>query len=168
MKNLFTFCVLAVLSLAVAPQAVKSAPLCPFGNATLHGTYVVSGSGSIPGLGPAAALGEVTFDGHGNSTATFTASFNGTIKTITVPGTYTVNPDCTGTHVEVTSHYFFVATPDGNKTSWVETDNGTVLSGTIVRLHPLDDETAQSRSGQNHLVPASLRRTSRPSATARR
>jgi hypothetical protein len=158
MKNVFTFCVLAVLGLALAPQAVKSAPLCPFGNATLHGTYVVSGSGSVTGVGAVAAVGEVAFDGHGNSTATFTASFNGTIKTISVPGTYTVNPDCTGTQVEVTSHYFFVVTPDGNKTSWIETDPGTVLSGTIVRLHPLDDEAAQTHPGQNHVVPASLRR----------
>ena len=66
MKKLFTPCVLAVLSLAFAPQAVKSAPLCPFGNATLFGTYVVSGGGSIVGLGPVTSVGQVTYDGHSN------------------------------------------------------------------------------------------------------
>jgi hypothetical protein len=47
----------------------------------------------------------------------------------------------------------------------IPTANPAVLSGTIVRLHPLDDEAAQTHLGHNYLVPASLRRATRPSAT---
>lgn len=128
---------LVVFTAALAPQALRAAaPLCPLGNATLRGTYLVAGSGTIVGLGPISAVGLVSFDGHGNSTATYTASVNGTInKGVTVTGTYTVNPDCTATHSESDgSNYNYVVAPDGNTVTWIETDPGTVLSGTEVRL----------------------------------
>jgi hypothetical protein len=166
MAKLIVSCVLAVLILALAPTALKAAPLCPLGNATLHGTYGVSAGGTIVGLGPAAGVGEITYDGRGNSSAMFTASFNGTIKTIPLTGTYTVNPDCTGTHVEEGSHYFFVVTPDGNRTWWIETDPGVVFSGTIVRLHPLEsaDEALRAKPTHDQTVPAKLRHAPKGSA----
>ena len=40
-----------------------------------------------------------TFDGNGNTNATATISSNGNIAKVTVQGTYTVNPDCTGTMI---------------------------------------------------------------------
>ena len=46
---------------------------------------------------PVAALGVLTFDGAGNLTGFDTVSFNGAIYERTITGTYTVNPDCTGT-----------------------------------------------------------------------
>jgi|SRR6516225_1973771 hypothetical protein len=166
MVKSFASAVLAVLALGLAPKALKAGPLCPLGNATLHGTYVVSGSGTATGVGPAAGVGELTLDGHGNSTATFIASFNGTIKTIPLTGTYTVNPDCTGTHVEEGSHYFFVVTPDGNKTSWLETDPGVVFSGTTYRLHPLESEEAlRAKPTHDHAMPANLRHIPKDSAS---
>lgn len=149
---------LSVVSFALCTQVANAAPLCPLGNATLHGTYIVAGSGIATGIGPATAVGEVTFDGRGNSNATFTASFNGTIQTITVSGTYTVNPDCTGTHVEESSHYFFVASPDGNQTNWIEVDSGVVFSGTVVRLRPLEDVQSLKREDRRTL-PVDLRNT---------
>jgi hypothetical protein len=167
MVKSFASSILAVLTLGLAPQALKAAPLCPLGNATLHGTYVVSGSGSVTGVGPVTAVGEVTYDGQGNSSATFKASFNGTIQTVTVPGTYTVNADCTGTAEEATAHYFFVVTPDGNKYSWLETDPGTVLSGTVVRLHPLEDVEGRVHTGGSHAAPANLRRSSKADVAPR-
>ena len=114
---------------------------CPLGNATKRGTYLVAGTGTIVGVGPISAVGEITYDGQGNSVATVTLSVNGTIHSgVTVTGTYTVNSDCTGSHTESDgAHYDFVVTPDGNTASWIETDSGTVVSGTEVRLRPLKD-----------------------------
>ena len=137
MRKLFAFCALAAITVALAPQVLNAAEgQCPLGNATKRGTYVVSGAGTIVGLGPISAVGEITYDGQGNSVATYTASVNGTIhKGVSVTGTYTVNADCTGSHSESDgSHYDFVVTPDGNTAKWIETDTGTVVTGTEVRL----------------------------------
>ena len=148
---------LVAMLFALGPQSLRAAPLCPFDNATLHGTYSVSGGGTVVGLGPVTSVGEVTYDGKGNSNAAYTASLNGKIVPVVVPGTYTVNPDCTATAVEASSHFNFVITPDGNTVWWMATDTGTVLSGVIIRLHPLGEFDAQVRSRNNRVGPASLR-----------
>jgi len=63
-----------------------------------------------------------------------------------VTGTYTVNPDCTGSHAESDgSHYDYVVAPDGNTVTWIKTDAGAVVGGTEVRLKPTDAE-AEARS----------------------
>lgn len=122
--------------MAAAAVSLSPAAQCPLGNATKHGTYLVSGTGTIVGVGPISAVGEITYDGQGNSIATVTLSVNGTIHSgVTVTGTYTVNSDCTGSHTESNgSHYDFVVTTEGNTASWIEVDSGTVVSGTEVRL----------------------------------
>ena len=155
---------LAAMSFALGPQSLWAAPLCPFGNATLHGTYSVSGGGTVVGLGPVTSVGEVTYDGKGNSNAVYTASLNGKIVPVIVAGTYTVNPDCTATAVEASSHFNFVITPDGNTVWWMATDTGTVLSGMIIRLHPLGEFDAQDRPGNNRVRPANFRRSRKVSA----
>lgn len=130
-----------LLTIALAPLPVRAADaLCPRLNATLHGTYVVSGSGTIAGVGQVTALGEHTWDGKGNTVATNTISANGNILNVTVTGTYTVNSDCTASLAESDgTHYKFVIAPDGNTASWIEIDPGTVVSGTEVRLRPQQD-----------------------------
>ncbi|HWZ25862.1 MAG TPA: hypothetical protein VN037_11325 [Verrucomicrobiae bacterium] len=158
---------LVAMLFALGPQSLHATPLCPFGNATLHGTYSVSGGGTVAGLGPVTSVGEVTYDGKGNSNAVYTASLNGTIVPVIVPGTYVVNPDCTATAVEANSHFNFVITPDGNTVWWMATDTHTVLSGVIIRLHPLGEFEAQVRSGNNRVGPASLRRSRKASANPR-
>jgi hypothetical protein len=142
------------MSFALGPQSLQAAPLCPSGNATLHGTYSLSGGGTVVGLGPVTSVGEVTYDGKGNSNAVYTASLNGTIHPVIVAGTYSVNPDCTATAVEAGSHFNFVITPDGNTVWWMATDTGTVLSGIITRLRPQEEFEAQVRSGSNRVGPA--------------
>lgn len=134
MRKPFASLALAIITLALAPQAFSAR--CPLGNATLHGPYIVFGTGTIVGVGPITAVGVHTWDGQGNTVATYTASVNGNVHPgITVTGSYTVNPDCTGSLSESDgSHYNFVATPDGNSTTWIQTDAGTVLSGTETRL----------------------------------
>ena len=78
---------LVAMSFVLGPQSLRAAPLCPFGNATLHGTYSLSGGGTVVGLGPVTSVGEVTYDGKGNSNAVYTASLNGTIH----PGSFQYN-----------------------------------------------------------------------------
>lgn len=166
MTRLFAAFALAAVAFASAPQALKAAdPLCPLLDATKHGTYVVYGTGTIVGVGPAVAVGEITYDGHGNTLATFTLNVNGNVQTHTgVPGTYTINSDCTGTSLEAGAHYSFVVSPDGNTTTWMETDPGTVVSGTEVRLKPVEDLEAQARPGNKGVEPANLRRGRRASS----
>ena len=77
-------------------------------NRTLHGAYGCSVQGvllNVPGLPPEATFVAVTtshFDGKGNLTGTEHAVVNGTSFNPgfdTNSGTYSVNPDCTGTAV---------------------------------------------------------------------
>src|SRR5262252_10224243 len=167
MTKLFISCALAALALTAAPQALKATPLCPLGNATLHGTYVVSGGGTVVGLGPVTSVGEVTYDGKGNSNATYTLMANGTRVDVNVAGTYIVNPEnCTATAVEGPNLFNFVITPEGNTVWWISTVPGTVLSGTLVRLHPLEssEDASRHRSTNQRTVPANLH--SAPAANA--
>jgi len=64
------------------------------------GDYAYTWTGTmVPASGPvpAAAIGRSIFDEAGNMSASQTVSRGGTISQVTVKGTYTVNPDCTGT-----------------------------------------------------------------------
>jgi hypothetical protein len=145
MRKLFAPLALAIVTFALAPQAFSTQ--CPLGNATLHGSYTVFGTGTIVGVGPVTVVGVNTWDGQGNTTATYTASVNGNIYPgVSVTGSYSVNPDCTGSVSESDgSHYNFVALPDGNGTTWIQTDAGTVISGTEIRLRNREEADA-SRS----------------------
>ena len=128
---------LAAITMAAAPQALKAADNpCPLGNATLHGTYMVHGSGTVVGLGPVASNGMTTFDGKGHAINTFSASINGEIhRGVVAGGTYIVNPDCTGTRFASDgSTYDFVVMPDGSTFSSIEVDAGTVILGSAVRF----------------------------------
>jgi len=157
MTKLLASCMFAVLILAFAPTALKAGPLCPLRDATKHGTYRVYGTGTVVGVGPAVALGEITYDGHGNAVATFTLNVNGNVQRhVDVPSTYTINSDCTGTAFEAGAHYSFVTSPDGNITTWMETDPGFVVSGTEVRLNPVEEsEDGQVHSSYGLAKPAS-------------
>ena len=132
---------LAAITFAVAPQALMAGDadaLCPLGNATLSGTYVLHGEGA----GPSAVFGWLTYDGKGSVVkGSMTASVNGAILRFPVSGPYTVNSDCSGSVEPSGGHYDMVVSPDGKTVNWIETDPGTVSSGTEVRLtRRLDDD----------------------------
>jgi hypothetical protein len=137
MQRLAVFA-LAVMTLAAVPYALKAADadaLCPLGNATLVGTYMVIGTGYIVGVGPVTSVGVATYDGKGNVVNTFTRSVNGTISTGSVTGVYTVNSDCTSPLTQSNgTHYDRVVAPDGSRFNWIETDTGTIVSGTALQL----------------------------------
>lgn len=138
MTRLLVSCALAAITFAVAPHALKAADqdaLCPLGNATVRGTYIAQGTGSIVGVGPISTVGVMTFDGKGTGALTSTLSLNGAISRGAVSGPYTVNSDCTMTlTLSNGTNYDGVVAPDGTIGNWIETDTGTVLSGTIRRI----------------------------------
>lgn len=83
------------LAISMASPARASVHSCSLAGAA--GTYGVSDSGTVIGIGPRAAIAQLTLDAAGNINGTVTASLNGTVSTGTLSGTYTISSDCTGT-----------------------------------------------------------------------
>jgi hypothetical protein len=112
--------------------------------ATLNGLYMFAQSGyqSVNGsLVPLGVTGKDIFHGNGAFDSLATLSIGGTIiPDDAAPGTYTVNPDCTGTvTVHMTPptpdvHLDIFINPYGDEFFGIETDAGTVLSGTEKRV----------------------------------
>jgi hypothetical protein len=78
---------------------------------------------AAPLAGPFAEVGRQTFDGKGKTDATANLSTNGNPATVTIAGTYAVNPDCTGSMTlnvspfDFTVHAYFVIDDDGAEVS---------------------------------------------------
>jgi len=90
---------------------VYAAPPTGCTNQTIVGQFVVieqgfvsastTGPQGIANFAPAAGVGVLVTDGQGNSFGSDTISIGGEIITRTSTGTYSVNPDCTGTaHIQ--------------------------------------------------------------------
>ena len=134
-------------ALGVAPMAKADNKGCSL--ATLKGTWADKDTGFITAppqfAGTFAALTVETYDGNGNVTFSGTASLNGNIVSSTAKGTYTVNPDCTGTYTAVnpvlgiTAHAVFVIADSGNELQILVTDPGTVISCIARRQFPAGD-----------------------------
>jgi hypothetical protein len=106
--------------------------------------FAQSGYQSVSGgLVPLGVTGKDVFHGNGAFDSLATLSIGGTIVPgDAAPGTYTINSDCTGTvTVHMTPptpdvHLDIFIQPDGGQFFTIETDQGTVLSGTIQRVAP--------------------------------
>jgi len=143
MKSAFNWKLLAltVFTASLAPQALMATEAkCPLGNATLRGTYMSHGSGTIVGVGPVVAVGLIMYDGKGNLVNPFTLSVNGNISNNTAIGTYTVNSDCTGTVTQTGGNFNFVVAANGSQVFWIEIDPSTVVSGSAQRLGHADSD----------------------------
>ena len=111
--------------------------------ATLNGTYVLTFSGfftrgPVPGainaFTPVAGGGLVTFDGNGNLSASETVSIGGLISAVDVPGTYTVNSDCTGTFITTpNAHLNLVILRNGKEIQAVNTVPGNVILDNFIK-----------------------------------
>jgi len=137
-----------LLTIVLAQSALGAdSQQCRLQNATLQGAYVISFTGTAGGPafnnnpGPFAALGRIVFDGRGNLAATFTTSILGfIIRGSQFSGTYILNPDCTGTMTFETGSTFeaptsdIVSTPHGRHISIIQTNEGTIITGTASRL----------------------------------
>ena len=132
----------AALAFMTASQSVLAGDLnntlCPLQNATMKGTYVTQGTGTVIGVGPITTVGMVVYNGDGTGVLVFsTASVNGATHTSSnVPAAFTVNQDCTGSKTIGTTHFNFVISPDGGTITWIVTDAGVSASGTGIRQRP--------------------------------
>ena len=108
-----------ILALLLTTSAVRAqGPLPQCSQATLNGTYVNSGAGTLGGV----------------SVVCRSRLF---IEPSPVPGVYTVNPDCTGSKTfGGATDYDFVVTPDGREIYWIVTNanSGSLFTGRAVRL----------------------------------
>jgi len=140
-----TIAAITALGLGIAPTAEAQNKGCS--NTTLQGTFAYTSTGSItapPELaGPIAEVGTQTFDGNGGTAATATLSSNGTMLPLTITGTYSVNPDCTGTFTlqvvspfQATIDVFFVIDNAGDEFQAMETNQGFVITRIGRRLYP--------------------------------
>lgn len=112
-------------------------------DATLNGTYSITFSGfttrgavpaAINNFTPVAGGGLVTFDGHGNVAASETVSIGGLITPVNVPGTYTVNSDCTGTFVTTPNAQLnLVILRNGREIQAVNTVPGNVILDNFIK-----------------------------------
>jgi hypothetical protein len=123
--------ILGVFALALAAGPAAKAANLECSNATLNGTYSDQDTGYIIGVGPFAGVNLDSFDGKGHMTISGISSLNGDVSPGVETGTYTVNPDCTGTYtVEgggLTIDAFFVIDQGGNELKIVITDPGNVI-----------------------------------------
>jgi hypothetical protein len=147
MKNrIGTFTLLLALALAGAGNAFAAedstapdAAAARCSEATLHGTYLFANDGLIVSgndRGPFANAGMDVYDGNGHVREVYTLSVNGKIsRFIRVTGTYTVNSDCTGTarYSDGTRYDQFIA-PDGSQIVFVQTNRGTVVAASELRV----------------------------------
>ena len=127
------FSLLFVLAVVVT-TTTTSTVYAQCSNATLTGSYGFKqdGFGTHNGHGnavPVAQVGVVTFDGAGNASFTTTSVFNSSGGEFfeAIPGTYTVNSDCTGTvTIEDFGLHFYIVTVGGGKEFFaIQTDIGS-------------------------------------------
>ena len=145
MKTALLRCQVALLlavSVFYAQSAVaqeESAKVKECSKATLQGGYGYTSIGTLldtyvppPYAGPFGEVGRQTFDGKGHTDATATTSSNGNIAKVTIEGTYTVNPDCTGSMTlnvspfDSTVHADFVIDDNGAELRAIGSDSGVV------------------------------------------
>ena len=83
-----------VLTVGVAAPAHAGGP-CSLARAA--GNWSLTDSGTVVGVGPRVAVGVFKLDANGNlKDGVAASSLNGSIASETFSGTYTVNPDCSG------------------------------------------------------------------------
>jgi hypothetical protein len=112
-----------ILMLLVFGVPVRAHADTPCDAATLAGTYGYNYKGAFvegDGLGRVAAIGLMTFDGHGMLTGSETQSASGKVSRRKFQGTYRVKADCTGTATAAT-------TPEPMQWDYVILDNAKEL-----------------------------------------
>jgi hypothetical protein len=136
---------LLLLTLVLAASSTLAAQARNCSNMTLKGTWANSIHGQLflPNGSTLLFDGIVktTYDGEGNFTQVDAVADNGNITPGWRPGsgTYTVNPDCTGTSTIVVPgmpdlHLQFIVSPSGNTSHFVVVDPGFATAGDSERI----------------------------------
>ena len=144
-----TLAIAAIVVLASGMASTAKAADKGCTNASLKGTFTQRDSGFLTApptmAGPYAGISTVTFDGNGTVTSSGMVSVNGNALAASSKGTYTVNPDCTGTYtvqispLGITSHAFFVIGDSGNELDILPTDPGITAACVARRQFPAGD-----------------------------
>ena len=128
-----------VLSTSSVARAERTPASC--GMYTLHGSYLFEAHGYniVGGVAqPKTILEGIDFNGDGTLVSPFaTVSINGVILHSSGSlGTYTVNPDCTGTLSFTAGPSFDIfVEPSGRQLSMIQTAPGSpVFAGTVTRV----------------------------------
>lgn len=136
---------LALATALVSATPTKAAETCS--NASLRGTYGFHGFATVVSPGspgtPRAIIGVFTLDGRGTWNASLTVNDNGIVTKLppaTQPGTYLVNPDCTGTLFPSTGGSIEIVVVDGGREFYQmrTAPASVVLYGTTKKVSPDD------------------------------
>jgi hypothetical protein len=145
-RNPFLTATLVLLSLALFPAAAQQAMAADCTLASAAGSWTYSFNGSVFNAQantfvPLASMGKIDFDGHGKVTGSETDASPASIQPVpvTYSGTYTENPDCSGTITLTTSAsqtltVSFEDANDGNEAYLIITSKGFVMTGTTKRV----------------------------------
>jgi hypothetical protein len=144
---------LLLLTLALAASSTLTAHASGCTLRTMKGSWVQNLQGLIflPDGTRLVLTGvsKTTYDGLGNSTVLDASGVNGNVPSgwRTGVGTYTVNPDCTGTETisfpgQADIHAQFALAQSGNKLHYVNVDPGISLSGEADRFNAPKTEKA--------------------------
>lgn len=127
-------CIFAFSTAATATAANKC------NTSTLKGSYGHLVNGTILGFGPFTVVGVATFDGDGKWSRVETSNVNGQVFPETLTGTYTVNPDCSGTaHMTNGETSAFVIVDGGRKILAMGTDPNAVLTVVLEKQSAASD-----------------------------
>ncbi len=137
---------LLALALVVSSPLMSHASACS--NSTIRGSYAFTIHGTIflPNGSTLLidGLAKQTFDGDGNFTQVDAVATNGNLPPGWRPGsgTYSVNPDCTGTQTIVIPgnpdvHVQFIVAQSGNTIHQVVIDPGVAATAEGERVHAL-------------------------------
>ncbi len=132
----------AAISFGISSPALAAGEAQVCGPEMLRGTYALTAQGFTIVSGkaqPQAIVEGIDFNGDGTLTVPFgTLSINGFI--IHFPpgggGTYTLNPDCSGTLTFTSGpvNYDIVVQLNGKEISMIQTDSDSVFAGTAKRV----------------------------------
>jgi hypothetical protein len=132
---------LALAGTASASSTAVASSSCS--DATLNGTYTYGYEGwsvSKSANSPTSTAGFDHFNGAGSSTGVTTFVDNGVVENNNTAdtSTYTLHADCSGTIVfnigGSLAHFNIYVSPSGRSFSIIETDPGSVQSGTEARV----------------------------------
>lgn len=143
-----TFAIAAIATIALGTALPANADNKGCSTGTLKGAFAYTATGSLVAapapVGPYAETGTQTFDGKGGITAVGMLSANGNVAPVTNTGTYTVNPDCTGTFTlqiapGIASRFYFVLAASGNVFQALCLDPVAVITRIGRRQYPAGD-----------------------------
>jgi hypothetical protein len=132
-RNVMSVALSTVLLFCLSALQARAEDDVSCSNASLKGSYGFVLNGTIVGVGPLAIVGLAKFDGAGNWSRNETAVVNGhVLPPESIPGTYTVNADCTGSTLDSQGrHAQFVIVDRGKEMFSIGTDPGAVNTITL-------------------------------------